>query len=195
MFRGGDGRLACRVALVNEAMAARYFDGDAVGRSMKSQTGRRIDVVGVVDPPATLRQASEPTVYFYENQELSVPSRDVKTARLRVGIHGQRALSDSVDIDVNVATLPYFDAIGARVSAGRIFSSSPEPDGCDVAVVNTAAVRAYFDGDAVGGAVIDDEGSRGEIVGVVDAGVAAGHAAPAPSRWCTTRCISGSSRG
>ena len=52
MFRGGDGRLACRVALVNEAMASRYFDGDAVGRSMRSEAGRRIDVVGVVEAPA-----------------------------------------------------------------------------------------------------------------------------------------------
>ena len=68
----------------------RYFGGDAVGRSMPKPAGRRIDVVGVVDPPVDRRQASEPTVYLYENQELSVPSRDVKTARLTVGVHGRR---------------------------------------------------------------------------------------------------------
>ena len=37
-------------------------------------------------------------------------------------------------------------------------------------MVNTDAVREYFDGDAVGGAVIDTDGNRVEIIGVVDAG-------------------------
>ncbi|HXT32482.1 MAG TPA: ABC transporter permease [Vicinamibacterales bacterium] len=170
MFRGGDGRLACRAALVNEAMAARYFEGNAVGRSMRSAAGRRIDIVGVVDPPPRWHQSEEPAVYFYETQELATPSREVKTARLAIGIHDAAAREELSEIDVNVASPPYFDAVGAKVSAGRTFSTSAEPDGCDVAMVNLEAAATYFGGDALGGAVIDGDGNRTEIIGVVDAG-------------------------
>jgi FtsX-like permease family protein/MacB-like protein len=170
MFRGGDGRLACRVALVNEAMAARYFEGNAVGRSMRSAAGRRIDIVGVVDPPPRWHQSDDPTIYFYETQEPATPSRDVKTARLAIGIRDAAAHEALSEIDVNVTSPPYFDAVGATLSAGRTFSTSAEPDGCDVAMVNLETAATYFGGDAVGGAVIDRDGNRTEIVGVVDAG-------------------------
>jgi predicted permease len=170
MFRGGDGPFSCRVALVNEAMAARYFQGGATGRSMRSATGRRIDIVGVVDPPARRGESDDPMVYFYEGQALAAPSREVNTARLSVGVYAAPPGQDFTDIDVNVASPLYFDSVGAKVSAGRVFTSSAEPDGCDVAMVNREAVAAYFDGGAVGGAVIDEGGGRAEIVGVVDTG-------------------------
>src|SRR6185295_14728912 len=106
------------------------------GRMFRGGDGRRIDIVGVVDPPPRWHQSDDPTVYFYETQELATPSRDVKTARLAIGIHDAAAREELSEIDVNVASPPYFDAVGAKVSAGRTFSTSAEPDGCDVAMVN-----------------------------------------------------------
>ena len=44
MFGGQDTAASCRVALVNQVAAAQYFDGTAVGRSLRDASGRRIDV-------------------------------------------------------------------------------------------------------------------------------------------------------
>jgi putative ABC transport system permease protein len=171
MFRGGDGPFSCRVAMVNEEMAARYFHGDAAGRSMRDAAGHRVDIVGVVGAPAAKAEdRPEPIVYFYENQALSPPSRDVKSERLTIRLQPGSAPPVMADIDVNVASTRYFDAVGASFVAGRGFAEQGPTDGCDEVVINREAAQRYFDGNALGGAVIDTDGRRAEIVGVVDAG-------------------------
>src|SRR4029079_10471750 len=47
------------------------------------------------------------------------------------------------------------------------FPSSLDPLGCRVAVVNQEAADPYFDGRAVGGALLDSADHRTTIVGVV----------------------------
>jgi hypothetical protein len=51
--------------------------------------------------------------------------------------------------------------------AGRMFSGADTPEACPVALVNTEANEAFFDGHAVGRSIEDLSGARVEIVGVV----------------------------
>jgi hypothetical protein len=51
--------------------------------------------------------------------------------------------------------------------AGEIFPDEPEPRGCRTGVVNEEAAELYFGGHAIGGAVIDGNGARTTIVGIV----------------------------
>jgi predicted permease len=68
-----DGRLfaddladGCRVGVVNQEAAERYFGGNAVGAAVIDQAGRRTEIVGVVRsrPLRTLQRAIEPSIYF-----------------------------------------------------------------------------------------------------------------------------------
>jgi hypothetical protein len=57
--------------------------------------------------------------------------------------------------------------MGLTRVAGQLFPRAPTPRGCRVGVVNQEAAETYFAGNAVGGAVIDQEGRRTRIIGVV----------------------------
>jgi putative ABC transport system permease protein len=164
MFGGGDTPQTCRVAIVNEEAANDLFHGDAVGRSIRDAAGQRVDIIGVV----VTRKVSEatpnrPTIYYYAEQT-GMPLDRVGPARFRVPL--QLEPSHGV-LDVNVVSSGYFDAMGLRPIAGKLFPDDPAPRGCRVAVINQEAAERYFGGNAVGGAVIDGAGRRTEIVGVV----------------------------
>src|SRR5262249_4996255 len=57
--------------------------------------------------------------------------------------------------------------VAARPVAGRMFAGADTPDACRVVLVNPGAAQIMFAGDAVGRAIVDSEGTRLEIVGVV----------------------------
>jgi predicted permease len=62
---------ACRVAVINEEAAERYFGGHALGAAIVDTAGRRIEVIGVVHS-ALLRASQrkpEPTMYLPMTQE------------------------------------------------------------------------------------------------------------------------------
>jgi hypothetical protein len=68
-----DGRLfaddladGCRVGVVNQEAAERYFGGKAVGAAVIDQAGRRTEIIGVVRsrPLRTLQRGIEPSIYF-----------------------------------------------------------------------------------------------------------------------------------
>lgn len=162
-FGGQDGPATCRVALVNQSAAKAYFDGGAVGRSFRDSSDRRVDIVDVVQPP---KEDSDPRIYFFERQRATGPSQ--ATARESIRVPFGSASAAPADLEQNIATSAYFDTIDARFETGHNFDDAAP---CGVAVVNREAADAYFSGRAVGGAVIDNEGRRAEIVGVVDAGV------------------------
>jgi ABC-type antimicrobial peptide transport system permease subunit len=71
----------------------------------------------------------------------------------------------AIVLDVNVVSSNYFDVIGLPILAGQRFGA--QKHACRVAIVNQQAADRYFGGDAVGGAVIDSEGTRTTIIGVV----------------------------
>jgi predicted permease len=63
----------------------------------------------------------------------------------------------------------YFDTMGIRLVAGRSFSTSDNPDGAPVVIVNETAARLFWNGDAVGRRLRpqDDPDAWREVVGVV----------------------------
>jgi ABC-type lipoprotein release transport system permease subunit len=59
-------RAACRVAVLNQEAADRYFGGGAVGAAVIDATGRRTEIVGVVQAPSLqlFARTVEPAIYY-----------------------------------------------------------------------------------------------------------------------------------
>jgi hypothetical protein len=76
----------------------------------------------------------------------------------------------SADFETNVVSAGYFDAVGSKLVAGRGFIGNTKSTGCRLGVVNQEAADLYFGGNAVGAAVIDEQGRRTDIIGVVHSG-------------------------
>ena len=154
-FDGG----ACGTIVIDEAAAAALFDGHPVGRVIEAPSGMPVEVIGVVrrtDQPGIARPSA------YHHPEPTVP----------VGVPGEatfrappRADLASGLIDVNIVSANYFDAMGMTLVAGESFDADRR--GCRIGVLNEEAAARFFDGNAIGGAVIDANGVRTEIVGVV----------------------------
>jgi putative ABC transport system permease protein len=174
MFGGRDTPASCRVALVNEAAATRYFDGAALGRSLRDASGRRIDVIGVVKDAkegkgAKRTKDTKELVYLYDRQTLTAPSREAALRPFGLPITAALpAVSPEIDLDIDIASPGYFGAVGATFDAGHGFDAASD---CETAVVNREAAQTYFSGRAVGAAIIEPDGHRVEIAGVVDEGV------------------------
>jgi hypothetical protein len=155
---------ACRVALVNEEAAAVLFRNESAGRVVHDPAGRPVEIIGVV----AMRRyrpgpGSRPAMYLYEDQTGPVPPV-ISSTRIRAPVDSRL---ERVELGVNVVSPAYFAALGVLPSAGRIFPDDPEQNRCRVAVVNQEAADRYFGGRALSAAVIDDDGRRTDIIGVV----------------------------
>jgi len=157
-FRDGPG--ACRVAVINDAAAAAWFDGDAVGRQVESRDGTPIEIIGVLPSAPDAR----PALYYHANQVVlgdSHPDQAFYTY--------PPATRRTVEAGANVVSDTYFDVFADPPIAGRALSADDPERPCRSAVISDAAAQAWFGGTAVGGALIDPEGERIEIIGVVRA--------------------------
>jgi putative ABC transport system permease protein len=166
-FGGQDAPLACRVAVINQEAADQYFAGDALGRSLQDDDGQRVDVVGVMqsDPDRVPRRQAQPTVYFY------APQKDLSgnTTPERFHLGSSVAPRSTAAMEVNVVSPNYFEIVGLPLLAGRLFGERDGSLGCRVAVINQEAAERYFAGNAVGGSVVDSDGRRAEVIGVLRA--------------------------
>jgi len=69
---GEDFSHGCRVGVINQEAAERYFGGNAVGAAVIDATGRRTEIIGVVRS-APLRSAQrrvEPAIYYPVAQDV-----------------------------------------------------------------------------------------------------------------------------
>jgi putative ABC transport system permease protein len=66
-----------------------------------------------------------------------------------------------------VASPGYFDDVGIKLVAGQSFTDPAKSGGCRSGIVNQEAADLYFGGRAVGAALIDEQGRRTDIIGVV----------------------------
>jgi ABC-type antimicrobial peptide transport system permease subunit len=74
--------------------------------------------------------------------------------------------SERADLNVNIVSRNYFDMLGVAIVSGHGFND--DRDGpCRMAIVNEEAADRFFGGDAVGGALIDVNGLRTTVVGVI----------------------------
>jgi ABC-type lipoprotein release transport system permease subunit len=157
---------ACRSAIVNEEAAAQLFGGYTVGRTLQDPAIRQVEMIGVVAMrrPEHADKGNRPTIYYdYTNQKGAPPAR-ITRARFRAPIMSELARAE---LDVNVVSPGYFDAMGIKLIAGRGFTGHTTSGECRMGIVNQEAAGLYFGGKAVGSAVIDDRGRRTGIIGVV----------------------------
>lgn len=160
----------CRAAIVNQEAAEELFGQYTTGRTLQEPADLQpVEIIGVVAMRESEKAAknNRPTVYFdYTNRQEMLPPR-VANVRFRAPIASQLA---SAEFETDVVSPGYFDAIGSKVVAGRSFADPTKPTACRIGMVNQEAVDLYFGGNAVGAAVIDEQGRRTDIIGVVHSG-------------------------
>jgi hypothetical protein len=156
LFGIADGGPCGGVVVTREA--AREIGSDTiVGRSIETPAGEWVEIVGVV---AALDDPTPRVYHYMPDAEQPYPAPERATYRAL-----QYSGSQRTDLDVNIVSPNYFDFMGLPITKGRAFDRTP--GACRVAVVNEQAEDSYFNGDAVGGAIIDARGRRTSIVGVV----------------------------
>jgi hypothetical protein len=151
---------------VNEGAADALYGSDTVGRSIRDPQGFPVEVIGVLalrnDKNATGQR--QPTIYFYNPNQMNSTTERIASARFQVSSSSKLEMAE---LDANAVSPNYFSLMGWPVIAGRIFPDDSVSRGCRVGVVNQEAADLYFNGRALGAAVIDDVGHRTEIIGVV----------------------------
>lgn len=146
----------CRAALANQEAAQVLFGAETPGRSILDPSGFPVEIIGVL---AKHGAPGRPAIYFYGANQQPMAS-----AHFRAPPASKLA---KVELDSNVVSPGYFAVMGWALVAGRSLPDESMPRECRVAVVNQEASDLYFAGNAVGAAVIDDQGQRTAIVGVV----------------------------
>jgi hypothetical protein len=153
--------LNCRAAVTNEEAAGALFGQDTVGRAIWDSAGFPVTIVGVVARRKE-HERSVPTMYSYNPDR--IVSDQITSERFRAPVASKLKRAE---LDSNVVSSSYFGALGWSVVEGRNFPADSASNGCRVAVVNQEAADLYFDGKALGAAVIDETGRRTTVIGVV----------------------------
>jgi ABC-type lipoprotein release transport system permease subunit len=160
----------CRAAIVNEEAAEELFGGYTAGRTLRDpESPVPVEIIGVVAMRESEKVAKKnrPTVYFDYTSHQETPPRRITDVRFRAPIASELA---TADLETNIVSPGYFDALGSKIIAGQGFTGDTKSTGCRIGIVNQEAVDLYFGGNAVGAAVIDEQGRRTDIIGVVHAG-------------------------
>ena len=150
---------ACGGIVINEAAASTLFDGHPVGRVVEAPNGMPVQVIGVVRQNS---QAAVAPAVAYQHPQAEVPLGRPGEA---IFAAPPRTDLESGLIDVNLVSPNYFDAMGMSLAAGQLFDADRR--GCRIGVLNEEAAARFFGSQAIGGAVIDANGVRTDIVGVV----------------------------
>jgi predicted permease len=126
-----------------------------------------------------LQQVSELPGVESSGAATRVPLRGGQVPQLEIAIEGQQFDDAKLPprADYRTVTPGYFETVGMKLVAGRLFDGRDRPDGDKVAIINESMARRYFgDQDAVGrriawtGEVLRFIGLSGDwrtIVGVV----------------------------
>ncbi len=163
----GSAEQTCRAAIVNEEAAGELFGEYTAGRTLRDpENPLPVEIIGVVAIRESERAAKKnrPTVYFNYTSHQETPPRRITDVRFRAPIALELT---AADLETNVVSPGYFDAVGSKVIAGQGFNSDTRSTGCPIGIVNQEAADLYFGGNAVGAAVIDEHGRRTDIIGVV----------------------------
>jgi ABC-type lipoprotein release transport system permease subunit len=157
----------CRAAIVNERAAEELFGRYTVGRTMWGPgSSEPVEIIGVVAMRESGKavKKNRPTVYFDYTNYKGTPPRRITDMRFRVPIASELG---SADFETNVVSAGYFDAVGSQLIAGQGFAGGSKSTGCRIGIVNQEAADLYYGGNALGAAVIDEQGRRTDIIGVV----------------------------
>ncbi|MGC1414580.1 MAG: ABC transporter permease [Candidatus Acidiferrum sp.] len=166
----GAAEQTCRAAIVNEEAAEELFGEYTAGRTLRDgESPVPVEIIGVVAMRESEQVAKKhrPTAYFDYTSHQGTPPRRINDVRFRAPIASELAMAD---LETNVVSPGYFDALGSKLIAGQDFTGDTRSTGCRIGIVNQEAVDLYFGGNAIGAAVIDEQGRRTDIIGVVHEG-------------------------
>jgi ABC-type antimicrobial peptide transport system permease subunit len=153
---------SCHVAVVDQEAASALFGADTVGMTIQDPDGAPVQIVGVVKPAPrdTSHDRRPPTLYFNDGSH-----RRIAGARFRVPL---KPASTKIEMNINFVSPGYLQALGLMLTGGQWFPQQEIAGGCrHFGVINQEAADLYFGAGAVGAAVIDNIGTRTEIIGVV----------------------------
>jgi ABC-type lipoprotein release transport system permease subunit len=156
----------CRAAIVNEEAAKELFGGSATGRTLRDPEGRPVEIIGVVATrkPEQASGKNRPTLYYDYTEHADTSPRRITDGRFRAATASELA---QAELETNVVSPGYFDAVGSKLVEGQDFTGHTKSTECRIGIVNQEAADLYFGGSAVGAAVIDEQGRRTGIIGVV----------------------------
>jgi len=163
----GVAELTCRAAIVNDEAAEKLFAGQTAGRTLQDPGNPLpVELIGVVAVQESEQAAKKnrPTIYYDHTSHRETPPRLVTGVRFRAAIVSKLA---SAELETNVVSPGYFAAVGINLIAGQAFAGLTRSRECRIGIVNQEAANLYFGGKAVGAAVIDEQGRRTGIIGVV----------------------------
>jgi predicted permease len=83
---------------------------------------------------------------------------------------GTSAVTDLHEFETNLVSPSYFDVLSLRIVEGRAFDDGDSTLAPAVVIIDELLARRYFGARAIGHHLIDAQGGRAEIVGVVQSG-------------------------
>jgi hypothetical protein len=145
----------CGGVVLSVEAARRIGATSLIGRSIETPSGWS-EVVGVV----RLKDDEKKAVVFHYAPR-------VEESQSEPSIYRVPEFSDVPQtlLAANIVSRNYFDMLGLPIVAGKSFSDAR--DACRIAIVNEQAAEQFFGGNAVGGAIIDTNGLRTNVVGLV----------------------------
>jgi ABC-type lipoprotein release transport system permease subunit len=150
------------VGVVNEEAAAELFGQDTVDRLIQDPAGAPVEIIGVVRRKATAPSKKQRPTIYYNNAGRADAAVRIENANFRAPVASPML---HVPLDVNIVSSNYFNALHLPLIAGRSFSETPDP--FQVGLINQEAADLYFGEKPLGTAIVDDQGVRTEIIGVV----------------------------
>jgi ABC-type antimicrobial peptide transport system permease subunit len=153
-----------KVAVVNEEAAAELFGRQTAGVVIQESSGVPIEVIGVVRRKSKDAMQKEPPIIYYGYLDHSDAPNPIRHAHFHIPLAPPM---EGIELNADVVSANYFGALDLQLIAGHKFSQHPISGQGRVGVINQEAANLYFNGEALGAAVIDDRGVRTEIIGVV----------------------------
>ncbi len=161
---------SCPVAVVDEDAASALFGQDTVGMTIQEMTsqdprGAPVEIIGVVKRASGDAKEGQHGPIIYYDQSTSLTHNRIAGARFRAP--RDSALS-TIEMNVNFVSPAYLHAVGLSLTDGAWFPEHRVAGACRrVAVINQEAADLYFGGKALSAALIDENGVRTEIIGIV----------------------------
>lgn len=152
-----------RDAVVDEDAAAELFGRGSVGMTIQEPSGLPVEIIGVVKRSSTQQSKQRRATVYYYTDHSEVPD-SIPGAHFRAPAVSPLA---SARLSGNVVSPGYFNALGLSLLAGRQFFEHQATGRARVGAVNQEAADLYFSGKPLGAGMIDEQGIRTEIIGVV----------------------------
>jgi MacB-like periplasmic core domain/FtsX-like permease family len=150
-------------AVVDEDAAAELFGRESVGMTIEEPSGLPVEIIGVVKRSWTQQSKQRRATVYYYTDHSEVPG-SITGAHFRAPV---LLPLTGAELSGNVVSPGYFNALGLSLVAGRQFPEHQAPGRTRVGAVNQEAADLYFGGKPLGAGMIDDQGIRTEIIGVV----------------------------